>query len=235
MIEASPSASEPSASSYKVVAKAAGKGLLVWLLYVVLGAFASWLMFALSCAWLLWRDDSGASGGGAGLVLVLFGVLYGVGLPILYALLGQPVALRAALQYLLRERSAALSQLALRAAWPVCELLANKPALSVAAVAAELDRRIEAMSAGAMRWLLKKATRAVKLPELLSGADFLGSVNTQPGEAREKLRVRLASELQQRASGPLYVPFATLLGATVVLAIVLCFVVLPRLQPAGGW
>lgn len=217
--------------SYGFVVKAAGRGILGWVLYVALGTFFSWLQLALLGS-TLFRDGAGtlerAGHAGASVLLVLcvmpqfwIALAYALALPVLYALLGQGVALRAALQSVLRERSAGLSELAVRAAFPVCERVAGEKVVSVGAVARAPEQRIDELSAGAMRWLLKRATRAARLPALIAGTDFLAQVRSQPNEARQRLRGRVQSELEARAQGALHLPFLVLLTASLVVSFAL--------------
>lgn len=202
-----------------LLAKAAARGIATWAFYAVAGLLFSLLCFAAAYG-ALWR---GAAGSKLGPLVVT--LIYVVAIPALAIVSGQAMGLRAALQRVLREKSGALSELALRVIWPVCENVAARPVASTLSdVARAIDAAIQSHTTGAARWLLRKVTDAARLPALLAGGEFLARVRSEPDSAKDSVRTRIEDELRERTNGAVYLVLQILLGACLLLTVYLVIV-----------
>jgi hypothetical protein len=122
------------------------------------------------------------------------------------------------MKHALSQKAALLVDGITRIAWPVCEKLsAQGTAVATLDAANGINQRIEASNTGVLRWLLRRVSTALRLPALLSSADFLALARTQPDQARQMLSTRVQDELQARVKGhAVFTALFVVLGATVL-------------------
>lgn len=203
----------------RLLSRGAFAAIRVWVTYAVVGGLVSWTAFAWA-AGDIWAGTGGIPAARAGGVGAFFAVvallaypatwltlLYLLGFPALSVALGQQAAVRAGLARVARGRVDAASERLTARCWPVCDTLARAPGqMSVGRAARAFRERLDdegrAERVGMVRrWLMRRTYRALRVPRLCAGTDFLDMVRDQPDAARARLKELLRARLVEWTAG----------------------------------